>query len=146
MNADEPVSLNYNWNSPMRLSPHNPTTVLFGGNRLFISIDEGQTWRMTEELGKGLDATERTLLEYSYALPRCGAAPGVECINSKGDGVNVAEFKTIIEIAESPIIPGVYWVGTADGNIQVSRDGGHNWTEVSRNIPGSGLARVELSA
>jgi len=130
--------LNFNWNSPIRISPHNPATILFGGNRLFVSTNKGDTWRMTEELGKGIDVSDRTLLEYSYALPGCGrgAGPGEPCIPSKGDGIQQNEFKTIIEIAESPVVPGIYWVGTADGNIQVSQDGGRTWTETSRNLPG----------
>ena len=135
---EEGTSLNYNWNSPIRLSPHNPSTVLFGGNRMFISTNRGDTWRMTEELGKGIDVTQRTLLEYSYSLPGCGrgAGPGEDCIPSKGDGVQGSEFKTIIEIAESPVVPGIYWAGTADGNVQVSQDGGRTWTETSANLPG----------
>jgi photosystem II stability/assembly factor-like uncharacterized protein len=136
---EEDTSLNYNWNSPIRLSPHNPSTVLFGGNRMFVSTNRGETWRMTEELGKNIDVTQRTILEFSYALPSCGgrgAGPGQECIPSKGDGVGTTEFKTIIELAESPVVPGIYWTGTADGNIQVSRDGGRSWTETSANLPG----------
>jgi hypothetical protein len=105
---------------------------------MFISADGGATWRMTMELGKGIDISQRTLLEQPYSLPSCGrgAGPGQDCILSKGDGVQANEFKTIIEIAESAVVPGVYWAGTADGNIQVSRDSGYTWAEVSRNLPG----------
>jgi photosystem II stability/assembly factor-like uncharacterized protein len=136
--APDDTPLNFNWNSPIRISPHNPSTLLFGGNRLFISTNQGETWRMTDELGKGIDVTQRTLLEHDYSLPNCGrgAGPGEACIPSRGDGIQAQEFKTIIEIAESPVVPGIYWVGTADGNVQVSRDGGRSWTEVSRNLPG----------
>ncbi len=136
--AQDTDEFNYNWNSPIRISPHNPKTLLYGGNRLFISSDGGTTWRMTAELGKGIDVSERTMLEQPYSLPSCGrgAGPGQDCILSKGDGVQTNEFKTIIEIAESAVVPGILWAGTADGNIQVSRDAGYNWTEVSRNLPG----------
>jgi hypothetical protein len=130
------TSFTFNWNSPIRLSPHNPHTILFGGDRLFISRDRGATWTMTQPLGKGLDATQRSMMDIPYSLPRCGGGSGAECIPSKGDGVGATEFRTIIEIAESPVVPGVYWVGTADGNLQVSRDGANSWTEVGRNIPG----------
>jgi hypothetical protein len=132
------TAINFNWNSPMRISHHNPQTILFGGNRLFISRNRGDTWTMTEPLGKDLDASSRSMMGISYALPSCGRAggpPGM-CIPSKGDGVGATEARTIIEIAESPLVPGIYWVGTADGNLQVSRDGGLSWTEVGRNIPG----------
>lgn len=129
---------NYNWNSPIRISPHNPKVLLYGGNRMFISADGGSTWRMTQELGKGIDITQRTILEQPYSLPSCGrgSGPGQDCILSKGDGVQMNEFKTIIELAESAVVPGIYWAGTADGNIQVSRDSGYTWTEVGRNLPG----------
>ncbi len=135
--ASDVEEFNYNWNSPIRISPHNPKMLLYGGNRLFISADGGESWRMTVELGKGLDVTERTMLEQPYSLPSCGrgAGPGQDCILSKGDGVQMNEFKTIIEVAESAVVPGTYWVGTADGNIQISRDAGYTWMEVSRNLP-----------
>ena len=128
----------YNWNSPIRISPHNPKKVLFGGTRFFVSLDHGESWVMSPVLGKKVDITQRNLLEQSSRLPNCGrgAGPGERCILSKGDGVGGNEFGTIIEIAESPRIPGIYWAGTNDGNLQVSRDGGRTWTEVGRNIPG----------
>jgi photosystem II stability/assembly factor-like uncharacterized protein len=136
--APDTDEFNYNWNSPVRISPHNPKVLLYGGNRMFISADGGASWRMTMELGKGIDISQRTLLEQPYSLPSCGrgAGPGQDCILSKGDGVQANEFKTVIEIAESAVVPGVYWAGTADGNIQVSRDSGYTWAEVSRNLPG----------
>lgn len=131
------TEINYNWNSPIRISPHNPRTILFGGNRLFISRDRGETWTMTEPLGKDYDESTRSMMGISYNLPSCGrGGGGGQCIPSKNDGLQNNEARTIIEIAESPIVPGIYWVGTADGNIQVSRDGGATWTEVSGNLPG----------
>jgi len=128
----------YNWNSPIRISPHNPATVLFAGTRFYVSRDRGQTWTMSAPLGRKIDPSQRTLLEKPYSLPSCGrgAGPGADCILSKNDGLGANEYGTIIEIAESPAVPGVYWAGTNDGNIQVSRDGGHSWTEVGKNIPG----------
>jgi hypothetical protein len=128
----------YNWNSPIRISPHNPKTVLFGGTRFYVSRDQGQTWVMSPVLGKKVDPSTRNLLEQPYNLPSCGrgSGPGERCILSKNDGLVGNEYGTIIEIAESPVIPGIFWAGTNDGNIQVSRDGGNTWTEVGKNIPG----------
>jgi len=129
---------NYNWNTPIRISPHNPSMVLIGGNRLFISRNQGETFVMTQELGRGEDITQRTLLENEYSKPACGrgAGPGTPCILSKHDGLLGNEFGTIVELAESPVIPGLIWVGTNDGNVQLSRDEGRTWAEVGRNIPG----------
>jgi hypothetical protein len=80
-------------------------------------------------------------------LPRCGRERSGACILSKNDGVGT--WGTIVTIAESPLVPGILWVGTDDGNVQVSRDGGATWTEVGKNIPGGTkeyyVSRVEAS-
>ena len=72
---------------------------------------------------------------------------GPEIRISRNDGES--NFSELTTIAESPRIPGVLWVGTDDGNIQVSRDGGNTWTEVSANLPGGAkeyyVSRVEAS-
>ena len=129
----------FNWNSPIRLSPHNSSTLYVGGRQLFISRDRGETWTISQSVGKGIDLSKRSILEQSYGLPTCGrggAARGRECILSKHDGYLENEFGTMTEMAESPVLPGVLWVGTDDGNVQVSRDGGHTFSEVGANIPG----------
>ncbi|HET9426122.1 MAG TPA: hypothetical protein VFO55_12175 [Gemmatimonadaceae bacterium] len=131
------ATIAFNWNTPIRLSPHNPSTVLFGGRSMFISRNRGDSWWMTKELGKGINPAERSIMGQSYALPNCPVSPpGTACILSRNDGYVANEFGTITELAESPLLPGVYWAGTDDGNIQVSRDGGNTWEEVGRNIPG----------
>jgi hypothetical protein len=75
--------------------------------------------------------------------------PGNVTQLSKNDGV--VSYSTIISISESPILPGVVWAGTDDGNLQLTRDGGATFTEVGRNIPGLPpnhqywIARVDAS-
>jgi hypothetical protein len=104
------TSFGFNWNSPIRISPHNPHTVLFGGDRLFVSRDRGETWTMTEPLGKGYNSSERSMMGIPYNLPRCGGGGGggggrgggggggdEQCIPSRGDGVGGSEARTIIE-------------------------------------------------
>src|SRR5206468_8403099 len=100
--AGKPVQ--FNWNSPIRLSPHNPSTVYLGGRTLYVSRDRGNTWWSTKELGKGIDLTTRQIMGVSYALPSCsgggggggggrgGAGPGQPCILSKNDGYTQNEF------------------------------------------------------
>ncbi len=131
-------TMQYNWNSPIRISPHNPQTILFGGRHVFVSRDRGTTWTMTAPMGKGIDINQRNILEQSYSLPGCGrgAGPGTRCILSKHDGYVNNEFGTVVELEESPKVPGLLWAGTDDGNLQVSRDFGQTWTEVGKNIPG----------
>ena len=138
----------WNWNTPILLSPHNPSTVYAGGNRLFISRDRGDTWTMTGDLTKSVDRNRVTIMGMKNDLPRCDqAVRGEKCILSRNDGVT--NYGTLITVAESPLVPGILWVGTDDGNIQVSRDGGATWTEVGKNIPGGTreyyVSRVEAS-
>ncbi len=60
--------------------------------------------------------------------------PGNRTMLSKNDGV--VAYSTIISLSESPVVPGVVWAGTDDGNVQVSRDGGLTFAEVGKNLPG----------
>jgi len=144
----ENTRIRWNWNTPFMISPHNPSTLLLGGNRLFISRDRGATWTMTQDLTKNIDRDKLKVMGEDYSLPRCDQnVRGERCILSRNDGVS--NYGTIASLSESPLIPGLYWVGTDDGNIQVSRDGGTTWTEVGKNIPGGTkqyyVSRVEAS-
>jgi hypothetical protein len=125
------------WNTPTILSPHNPAIVYVGGERLFISRDRGRTWTMTGDLTRNVDRFKLPIMEVA------GDAP----MPSKHDGAG--SYSNIVTLAESPRMPGLLWVGTNDGNLQVSRDGGVTWTEVSRNVPGvpdgTHVSRVEPS-
>lgn len=144
----EGTAIRWNWNTPILLSPHNPGTVYAAGNRLFISRDRGETWTMTGDLTKSRDRDRVTIMGMRNDLPRCDQTTrGQKCIPSRNDGVS--NYGTATTVAESPLVPGVLWVGTDDGNIQVSRDGGATWTEVGKNIPGGTkeyyVSRVEAS-
>ena len=114
----------FNWNTPVMMSPHNPKIVWLGGNRLFKSYNQGDTWVASEDLTKKIDRSTVPVME----------APGNVTQLSKNDGV--VAYSTIITISESPVMPGVVWAGTDDGNVQVSRDGGLTFTEVGKNMPG----------
>ena len=95
----------YNWNSPINLSSHNPEIVYFGSQRLNRSMDEGKTWT--------------------------AISPDLTNDHWNGD----VPYSTISTIAESPLDFGVIWVGTDDGNIHVTKDGGAAWTQVDGNLP-----------
>jgi photosystem II stability/assembly factor-like uncharacterized protein len=137
----------WNWNTPFILSPHNPSVVYAGGNRLYKSLDRGNTWTMSDDLTKSSDRDARDHMGIPGTLPRCGGLRQGTCILSKNDGTNV--WGTIVSISESRVVPGLLWAGTDDGNIQVSRDGGTTWSEVGRNVPGTTkeyyVSRVEAS-
>jgi hypothetical protein len=122
--AGEPA-YRWEWNSPSLVSRHNPSVVYAGGNRLFISRDRGLSWERTEDLTRRIDRD---------TLPLMGVR-GARITLSRYDGES--SFGAISTIAESPLDAAILWVGTDDGNVQVSRDGGRTWSEVSRNIRGA---------
>src|SRR5919106_2048562 len=109
----------WDWVTPSLVSQHDPKVVYFGGNRLFISRDRGLTWERTEDLTRQVN---RDTLRLMGVL-------GSERMLSKNDGAQ--SYSEILTIAESPLDAKILWVGTDDGNVQVSRDGGKTWTEVS---------------
>ena len=125
------------WNTPFILSPHNSSTVYLGGDRLFKSTDRGDTWTMTKDLTRNISRFERPIL----------GVGGMEPMASKHDGA--ASYSNIVTIGESYVVPGVLWVGTNDGNVQVSRDGGFSWKNVAANAKGvpdeTHVSRVEPS-
>ena len=134
-----PVGQQYRfyWNTPIIMSPHNPRTLFVGGDRFFKSVDRGDTWTASADLTKHIDRNTLSIM----------GVKGTEPMASKNDGYT--SYGYIVTIGESPMIPGILWVGTDDGNIQVSRDGGATWTNVSKNVPGIGelyhISRVEPS-
>ena len=143
------TEIRWNWNTPFIISPHNADTIHAGGNHFFTSPDRGETWRMSPDLSKNIDRDEVQIMGFYNAVERCRQnSRGVECIPSRNDGVG--SWSTIASLAESPLVPGILWAGTDDGNIQVSRDSGATWTEVSRNLPGGTteyyVSRVDASA
>ncbi|HUH13957.1 MAG TPA: hypothetical protein VMK65_12660 [Longimicrobiales bacterium] len=127
----------FDWATPILLSPHDPSTLYLGGNRLFISRDRGLTWERTGDLTRAIDRDTLTLM----------GVRGADIRLSRNDGE--ATYGEITTIAESPLQAGVLWVGADDGSLQVSRDGGRTWAEVSGNLPGlparTYVSRVEAS-
>ena len=103
------------WNTPFMLSPHNPRTVYLGGDRLFRSYDRGDTWMASPDLTRNIGRNDRSIMGVA------GPAP----MASKHDGA--ASYSNITTISESYVVPGILWVGTNDGNVQVSRDSGNTW-------------------
>ena len=142
------TEIRWNWNTPFILSPHNPDVVHAGGNRFFTSMDRGETWTMSPDLSRNMDRDMIEVLGQANALPRCNQMDrGRECILSRNDGVSA--WGAAVSLTESPLVPGLLWMGTDDGNLQVSRDGGASWTEVGGNIPGGTkgyyISRIEAS-
>lgn len=105
----------FNWNSPIVASPHDPMTVYFCGNVVFRSRDFGETWKVISP-DLTTDDPEKQ-----------GEAGGPVWPEN-----TTAEYHTtIISFAESPVEAGTLWVGTDDGKIQLSRDAGDTWTDLT---------------
>jgi len=109
--------LRYNWNAPIHVSPTG--TVYLGSQFLFRSRDHGQTWeRISPDLTS--NDPEKQKQEQSG---------GITVDNSSAE-----MHTTIFSICEAPKNPSLVWVGTDDGNVQVTRDGGRTWKNVVGNI------------
>jgi len=123
--GDTAKTYRFNWNSPLQLSPHDPATVYLGANYLLRSRDRGMSW---EEVG-GLDLTK----QIDRAELEIMGVPGSEPQMSVNDGIST--YGNLTAFAESPLTPGLLYVGTDDGNVQISRDDGATWTNVADRIP-----------
>jgi photosystem II stability/assembly factor-like uncharacterized protein len=123
--AGEPPHYRFQWNSPVAISAHDHNTIYYGGNYLFKSTDRGDNWtRLGGDLTTSVDRNK---------LPVFGKAPDKSTL-SRHDGVQ--EYPTITTLSESPLTPNVLWVGTDDGNLQLTRDGGKTWKNVAARVPG----------
>ncbi|HKE23891.1 MAG TPA: hypothetical protein VKB88_16105 [Bryobacteraceae bacterium] len=117
--------LRFNWNTPIQISPNEKGTIYLGAQFLFRSRDHGQSW---ERISPDLTTNDPE-------KQRQEESGGVTVDNSSAEMNN-----TVYSIAESPRNAQVIWVGTDDGNVQITRDGGKSWTNVARNVPGRGNA------
>ena len=122
---DQTPRFRFQWNSPVLISSHDPKTLYYGGNHLFKSTDRGDSWeRLGPDLTTGIERDKQPIL---------GKVPDKDTL-SRHDGVQ--QFPCITTLSESPLRAGLLWVGTDDGNVQVTRDGGKSWSNVVSKIPG----------
>jgi photosystem II stability/assembly factor-like uncharacterized protein len=121
----------YNWTAPILVSPHDSNVIYFGANVVLKSSFRGSSW---QEISPDLTVNDLSKRAVSGPCETCGSG-------------NVT-YATITTLDESPIVPGLLWVGTDDGNVQVTKDGGKTWTNVRDRItghPGYWVSRVEAS-
>jgi photosystem II stability/assembly factor-like uncharacterized protein len=114
-----------NWDAPYIVSPHNAKSLLWATNYLYRTEDRGDTWtRISPDLTRQLDATEVPIM-------------GKQWDPAKTVGFNRATtaLSNIVSIDESPLLAGLIYVGTDDGVLQVTEDGGRNWRKVE-DFPG----------
>ncbi len=114
-------SYRWNWDAPVVVSPHAASRLYFGANKLFRSDDHGASWvAVSDDLTRQLDRNK---------LPVMGKIWGPDAVNKSG---NTALWGNITFISESPKIEGLIFVGTDDGLIQVTEDGGKSWRKTDR--------------
>jgi photosystem II stability/assembly factor-like uncharacterized protein len=103
------------WTYPIVLSPHDPNVLYVGGNHVFRTRDEGQTWEMISP-------------DLTHADPET-LKPSGGPINKEGFGAET--YATVFAFLESSHEPGVFWAGSDDGLIHLSQDGGEKWENVT---------------
>jgi photosystem II stability/assembly factor-like uncharacterized protein len=118
----------FNWNAGFAVSPQNPKVLFAGGNVLFNSDDRGRNWKPI--------SPDLTLNDKSKQQSSGGP------IIKDNSGAEV--YDTILSIAPSASDPNVVWVGTDDGLVQITRDGGTTWTNLTAHLPRlPSLGRIE---
>jgi photosystem II stability/assembly factor-like uncharacterized protein len=115
----------WNWDSPIAPSSSDPKTVYMGANVLFKSTDRGSSWKaISPDLTLHIDRDTLTMM---------GVKVGPAAL-SRNDGVT--SYGTITSVSESPMDANVIYAGTDDGQVQLTRDGGKSWTNLTSHIGG----------
>ena len=111
----ESMKYRFQWTFPIVISPHDPNVLYVGGNLLFKSTNEGQSW---EAISPDLTTDDKSKQQSS-------GGPITQ------DNTSVEYYCTIFAMVESPHEPGVIWVGTDDGLVHITKDGGQTWSEIT---------------
>ena len=116
---DEPYE-RFNWDSPILVSYHDPQTIYFASQRLWKSTNRGDSWTpISNDLTKN---------EERFSLPIMGR---VQSIDNAWDVYAMSTYNTITSISESKLDSNIIYVGTDDGIIQFTKDGGNQWTKMT---------------
>ena len=118
---DTATELRFNWNAPVAIDPHNNNGVYYGSQFLHYSSNRGDDWTILSP----------DLTTNDPEKQKQGESGGLTI-----DATGAENHTTTLAIAPSPVDRNVIWVGTDDGNVQVTRDRGANWTNVAANLPG----------
>ena len=130
--APKDLKYRFAWTFPVVFSPHDSNTIYAGGNHLFRSHNEGQSWQaISPDLSRNRSE-------------KLGLSGGTLTVDSAG----AEQYATLSTFVESPHRPGELWAGTDDGLLHVSRDGGSHWRKVTpKALPEwSYIGAVEISA
>lgn len=112
----------WNWDAPLQVSAHLPTRIYFAANKLFRSDDRGDSWQtISPDLTRQLD---RNTLEVM------GRVQSIDAVAKNG---STSQYGNIVAFSESPLDANLLYVGTDDGLIQITTDGGRSWRKVDVN-------------
>jgi photosystem II stability/assembly factor-like uncharacterized protein len=125
--TESDVKDRYNWNAGFAVDPFNPATIYLGSQFIHRSQDKGRTWEIISP-----DLTTNDPSKQKQA----------ESGGLTLDVTNAENHTTIICIAPSPVKQGVIWVGTDDGNVQLTQDNGKTWTLVSKELTSGKKGKV----
>ena len=118
---DLKTKLRFHWNSPIEQDPFDNSTIYYGSQFIHKSTDKGLTWKIISPDLTTNDSTKQKQAESGGLTYDVTGAENHTCI---------------LAIAVSPLQKDIIWAGTDDGNLQVTQDGGKNWTNVSANLTG----------
>jgi photosystem II stability/assembly factor-like uncharacterized protein len=133
-NATRGEAYRFHWDTPMMFSPHDPGVLLAAANRVFRSRDRGDSW---EAISPDLTRNERR-----DSIVTMGVLNAQTRI-ARNDGIS--QWPAIVALAESPRQAGVFYTGTDDGTVSVTRDNGRTWTNITKNLPGFPAGHVFVS-
>jgi len=141
------AGLRWYWDSPLIISPHSNTRLYFAAQRLYRSDDRGNSWKpVSADLSRAIDRNRIKLMDRVWS------------VDAIAKNSSSSFFGAIVTIAESPVKENQLWIGTDDGTIQVSENGGANWrkietfpgvpdtTQVARVVPSSHDANTVYAA
>ncbi len=112
-------ALRWNWDSALLISPHSHTRLYYASQILFRSDDRGDTWEaVSPDLTRDMDRNKLKVM---------GRVWGVDSVAKNN---STSFYGSIVTVAESPLVEGLLYVGTDDGLVQISEDGGENWRKV----------------
>ncbi len=116
-----PDRFRFNWRAPLVMSPHNSQTLYLAGNHIFRTVDGGRKWRIISP-DLSTNDPSKTRISDPGGLTRDASGAETHC--------------SVTAFSESPLMPGLIWVGSDDGRLHVTRNGGVEWIDVRAGVPG----------
>ncbi|MBD3414012.1 MAG: glycosyl hydrolase [Candidatus Aminicenantes bacterium] len=117
-------SYRWNWDAPLLISPHSHTRLYFAANKLFRSDDRGNTWKViSDDLTQQIDRNKLKVMGKIWPM------------DAVAKNASTSPYGTIVALDESPVQEDMLYVGTDDGLIQVTEDGGETWRKIE-SFPG----------